>query len=96
MALGAIEALKQAGVDISKMKIVGVDGTNTGLQAVLDGDMTATVFQSASGQAAAALQAAINLASKQEVNMGISYELDDHTIWIPFEKVSADNVSKYY
>lgn len=96
MALGAIEALKQAGVDISKMKIVGVDGTNTGLQAIVDGDMTATVFQSASGQAAAALQAAINLASKQEVNAGISYELDGHTIWIPFEKVTADNVNEYY
>lgn len=96
MALGAIEALKQAGVDISKMKIVGVDGINTGLQAILDGDMTATVFQNASGQAAAALQAAINLASKQEVNAGISYELDGHTIWIPFEKVTADNVREYY
>lgn len=96
MALGAIEALKQAGVDISKMKIVGVDGTNTGLQAILDGDMTATVFQSASGQAAASLQAAINLASKQKVNTGISYELDGHTIWIPFEKVTEDNVGEYY
>ncbi len=96
MALGAIEALKQAGVDISKMKIVGVDGINTGLQAILDGDMTATVFQNASGQAAAALQAAINLASKQEVNAGISYELDGHTIWIPFEKVTTDNVKEYY
>lgn len=52
--------------------------------------------QDKQNDAAAALQAAINLASKQEVNMGISYELDDHTIWIPFEKVSADNVSKYY
>lgn len=61
-----------------------------------DGDMTATVFQSASGQAAAALQAAINLASKQEVNAGISYELDGHTIWIPFEKVTEDNIGEYY
>ena len=60
MALGAIEALKQAGVDTSKMKIVGIDGTQIGLQAILDGDMTATVFQSTSGQAAASLQAAVS------------------------------------
>ena len=85
MALGAIEALKQAGVDTSKMKIVGIDGTQIGLQAILDGDMTATVFQSASGQAAASLQAAINLASKEKVNTGISYKLEDHTIWRPFD-----------
>lgn len=96
MALGAIEALKQAGVDTSKMKIVGIDGTQIGLQAILDGDMTATVFQSASGQAAASLQAAINLASKEKVNTGISYKLEDHTIWVPFEKVTEDNVGDYY
>ena len=96
MALGAIEALKQAGVDTSKMKIVGIDGTQTGLQAILDGDMTATVFQSTSGQAAASLQAAINLALKEKVNTGISYQLEDHTIWVPFEKVTEDNVGDYY
>ena len=89
-------ALKQAGVDTSKMKIVGIDGTQIGLQAILDGDMTATVFQSASGQAAASLQAAINLASKEKVNTGISYKLEDHTIWVPFENVNEDNVGDYY
>ncbi len=99
MALGAIEALEQNDIDISNIKIVGVDGTDSGLQAIEDGEMLATVYQNAVGQAAASVQAAINLASGDDFDEDISYEIDEeneYIIWVPFEKVDADNVSDYY
>ncbi|MDO5784655.1 MAG: substrate-binding domain-containing protein [Eubacteriales bacterium] len=96
MALGAIEALRQSEVDMAGIKVVGVDGTNAGLQAIIDGTMTATVFQNATGQATASVQAAINLASGADADENISYEMKDNNIWIPFEKITADNVADYY
>ncbi len=99
MALGGIEGLRQCDVDISKVKVVGVDGTGAGLQAITDGTMTATVFQNAVGQASASLQAAINLATGEKLTKDISYDTDKNNkgiIWIPFEKVTPDNVSDYF
>lgn len=96
MALGAIEALRQSDVDLSGVKVVGIDATNAGLQAIIDGNMTASVFQSATGQATVSIQAAINLASGAKADKNISYKMKDYNIWIPFEKVTADNVANYY
>lgn len=96
MALGAIEAFRQSEVDMSGMKVVGIDATNAGLQAVIDGTMTATVFQNATGQATAAIQAAINLASGEDADQNVAYEMEDYNIWIPFEKITTDNVANYY
>lgn len=99
MALGALEAFKQNDVDTSDMTIVGIDGTNAGLQAIADGTMSATVFQNAVGQGTAGVQAAINLATGAELTADIGYDTDkDHAsiIWVPFEKVTADNVASYY
>lgn len=99
MALGALEAFRQNDVDISDMTIVGIDGTNAGLQAITDGTMTATVFQNAVGQGTAGVQAAINLATGAELTADIGYDTDkdhDSIIWVPFEKITADNVASYY
>lgn len=98
MALGAIEALKQADEDLSDVAIVGVDGTNAGLEAIANGEMLATVYQNAVGQASASIQAAINLASGVDVMTDISFEADadnSAVIWVPFELVTADNVEDY-
>lgn len=99
MALGALEAFKQNDVDTSDMTIVGIDGTNAGLQAIADGTMSATVFQNAVGQGTAGVQAAINLATGAELTADIGYDTDkdhDSIIWVPFEKITADNVASYY
>ncbi|MGM9616611.1 substrate-binding domain-containing protein [Butyricicoccus sp.] len=97
MAGGAVEAIKQANNgELGDIMVVGVDGTNAGLAALTNGDMTATVFQNATGQGSVGVQAAINLASGAKVNEGISYELEDNCIWIPFEKITTDNVGDYY
>lgn len=99
MALGAIEALKQNNVDTSDMFIVGIDGTNAGLKAIVDGDMAATVFQNAVGQASGGIQAAINLATGAELTDDMNFETaadNDNIVWVPFEKITADNVDSYY
>ncbi|MDO5784654.1 MAG: substrate-binding domain-containing protein [Eubacteriales bacterium] len=98
MALGAIEALKQGEVDMADIAIVGVDGTNAGLEAIANGEMLATAYQNAIGQASASVQAAINLAGGTDVMNGISFETDEDNssvIWVPFELVAADNVEDY-
>lgn len=97
MAGGAIEAIKQANNnELGDIMVVGVDGTNAGLASLSSGEMKATVFQNATAQGSVGLQAAINLASGTDADEGSNYELEDNCIWIPFEKITADNVGDYY
>ena len=97
MAIGAIEACKDAGVTID-FPIVGIDATADGCQAVVDGTMYMTVFQNAAGQGLGSVQAAINLVNGAALNEGTDFEVDaetGHILWIPFEPVNADNVADY-
>ncbi|WP_066800332.1 galactose ABC transporter substrate-binding protein [Moraxella oblonga] len=84
MALGASEALKQAGV---KLPIFGIDATAEALNAVQLGDLTATVLNDAAGQAEVSLRMASNLASDNDVMSGIDYKLDHKTVRIPYQTV---------
>ncbi len=98
MALGAIEALEQQGMDPSKTPIVGIDATADGRQAVKDGKMAMTVFQNAKGQGSGALAAAINLLAGKAINEGTEYDVDAtnaNIVWVPFEPVTPDNVAEY-
>lgn len=102
MALGAVEAVKSAGRDID-FPICGVDCTADGAQAIQDGDLAMTVFQDPVGQGRGALLAADNMIRGEALNKGMEqYELDDtgeawsdHVVWVPFELVTADNVSDF-
>ncbi len=60
MALGAIQALKDSGRD--DILIVGVDATPDGLNALKNGELTATVFQDAAGQGGGAIELAYKAA----------------------------------
>ncbi len=98
MALGAIEALENAGMDPSSIPIVGIDATADGVQAVKNGKMAMTVFQNAVGQGSAAMEVAINMLNGNELNEGTGYEMDkenQYTIWVPFEPVTPENVADY-
>lgn len=46
MALGAIEAIRGAGISFDDIMVVGFDGTPGAAQSILDGEMTASVAQS--------------------------------------------------
>ena len=97
LALGAVEAMKSQGLDPSSIPIVGIDATTDGRQAIHDGDMYMTVFQNAKGQGYGCLMAAANLVSGKAPNEGTEWDLDaeKHTVWIPFEPVTIDNVDEY-
>ncbi|ODT76178.1 MAG: rhizopine-binding protein [Pelagibacterium sp. SCN 64-44] len=86
MALGAIQALKAAGVDLSVVIVGGVDATQDALAAMQAGDLAVTVFQNAAGQGEGAVDAALKLAKGEPV---------EQKVWVPFELVTPANIGDY-
>ncbi|PLU03413.1 rhizopine-binding protein [Sinorhizobium medicae] len=86
MAIGAIQAMKAAGIDMSKVVVGGIDATPDGLAAMAAGDLDVTVFQNAIAQGAAAMDAAVALARDQKT---------ERQIWVPFELVTPENMKDY-
>jgi putative xylitol transport system substrate-binding protein len=65
MALGAIEAIKAAGLKVGDFAIAGVDGVTDAINAVKAGEM-ASILQDANAQAQGALDVAIKAAEKNK------------------------------
>lgn len=86
MAIGAIQAMKAAGVDMKTMIVGGVDATQDALAAMAAGDLDVTVFQNAAGQGKGSVDAALKLAKGEKV---------DAKVYIPFELVTPANLDKY-
>ena len=86
MAIGAIQAMKAAGIDMSKVVVGGVDATQDALVAMQSGDLDVTVFQDAAGQGKGALDAALKLSKGEAV---------DQKVYIPFKLVTPANVADY-
>jgi inositol transport system substrate-binding protein len=86
MAIGAIQAMKAAGVDTKKAIVGGVDATQDALASMKAGDLKVTVFQNAAGQGKGAVDTALALASGKTVERWVK---------IPFELVTPDNLDKY-
>lgn len=95
MALGAVEALKEAGYDLDKYPVVGVDATVAGCESIAKGEMQFTVYQSADGQAQKAIQLTKALASGGTADGIEGLSEDGFYIWVPFERVDASNVKDY-
>ncbi|WP_343080005.1 sugar ABC transporter substrate-binding protein [Ostreiculturibacter nitratireducens] len=86
MAIGAIQAMKAAGLDMGTIVVGGIDATQDALAAMQAGDLDVTVFQNAAGQGAGALDAALKLAKGEAV---------DQKVYIPFELVTPANIDNY-
>ena len=86
MAIGAILALKQAGVDPKSICIGGIDATADGLAEVANGNLYVTVFQNSKGQGKGAVDAALSLIKGETVPSFVD---------VPFEKVTKDNYKNY-
>lgn len=86
MAIGAIQAMKAAGVDLATVEVGGVDATQDALVAMQAGDLDVTVFQDAHGQGAGSVDAALALARGDVV---------DQKVYIPFKLVTPDNVAEF-
>lgn len=92
MALGAIDAYKRAEISSNQWPlIVGTDGTEVGLHAVLVGEMLGTAYNNSYAQAKGMFDLSIALALNQEMPP----ELDGKYIRIPYEKITKDNVLSY-
>ncbi len=95
MALGIIDACKEENIDLDKLPVLGVDATANGCEAIEDGDMAFTVYQSGKGQGTAAVEAAAHLAKGESIASMDGVTDDEKYVWVPFEKVDASNVSDY-
>jgi inositol transport system substrate-binding protein len=79
MALGAIQAMKAAGIDMASVIVSGVDATQDALASMQAGELDITVFQNAAAQGGGALDAAVKLAAGEAV---------EQKVYIPFELVT--------
>lgn len=86
MAIGAIQAMKAAGIDMATVQVGGVDATQDALAAMQAGDLDVTVFQNAAAQGSGALDAAVKLSKGEPV---------EQTVWVPFELVTPANLADY-
>ncbi len=86
MAIGALQAMKAAGVDTKTAIVGGVDATQDALASMKAGDLKVTVFQDAAGQGKGAVDAALALAAGKTV---------DKKVYIPFQLVTPANMDKY-
>lgn len=88
MAIGAIIALKNAGYEPNKdVWVGGVDATADAMDFMKAGDLTVSIFQDAVGQGRGAIDTAYRV---------IKGETVDQTVWIPFVKVTEENLQGIY
>jgi ABC-type sugar transport system substrate-binding protein len=86
MALGAVAALKSAGISMADVVVAGVDATPDAIAAIKSGDMDITVFQDAKGQATGSIDAALKMINGEKLPKYID---------IPFVTVTKDNLDKF-
>ncbi|MCI9175101.1 MAG: substrate-binding domain-containing protein [Lachnospiraceae bacterium] len=95
MALGAVSAFENAGYDTQPLLFLGVDASENGCQAIVDGRMDFTVYQPMSSQITSAVEAAVKMANGESIE-DIEWAVEDGKyILLPFEKVDAGNVAQY-
>lgn len=83
MAIGAIEAIKAAGIDLDDVIVGGVDATDAALAAMREGELEVTVFQDGKGQGTSALDTALKLIEEEDV---------DKQVYVPFKLVTTENM----
>ena len=86
MAIGAIQAMKAAKIDMKTVIVGGVDATQDALAAMAAGDLDVTVFQDAAGQGSGAVDAAVKLMKGEKL---------DKKVYIPFQLVTPANMADY-
>lgn len=100
MALGAIEAIKAAGLDLSDFAIAGVDGVTDALNAVKEGQMD-SILQDGAAQAQGAIDVAIKAVRPDYKPMSAIWEQYPDMAWndgaakeynVPWTPVTSENV----
>lgn len=101
MALGAIQAMKQAGLDPKTIPTAGIDGVTDALLGIKSGELTSCTLQDATGQAQGALDLALRALIGQKykpraacwknMEWGKTLQKVYNVPWVP---VTKDNVDK--
>jgi inositol transport system substrate-binding protein len=86
MAIGALQAIKAANIDMASVLVSGVDATQDALASMQAGELDITVFQNAAAQGSGALDAAVKLAKGEAV---------EKKVYVPFELVTPANIDGY-
>ena len=90
MAIGALQAIKQAGRTVNKdIYLVGVDALAAALEEVKNGNMTGTVLNDAVGQATAAV------AEMEKLLGGATYSAGNQSVYVDYVKVTPDNAKDF-
>jgi methyl-galactoside transport system substrate-binding protein len=97
MALGAIEALKVAGLQQkgSVIPVVGVDGSTVAMDAIAEGSLLGTVRGDAASQGKAAFDLAYALAKGTDPASAGWALTDNKYIHIPYQKVTRENYKSF-
>ena len=88
MALGAIDAFHEAGLELPM--VVGVDATAPALEAVKTGELSGTVLNDAQGIARAMLDLVLELTAGRDPADTMDI-VEDHYIWLPYQRVTLEN-----
>ena len=86
MAIGAASAIKDAGRTDEFKAVVGVDGTPPAVEAILAGDMTATVRQDSAGQGVEAVKVVHSFLEGDKIE-------DRYTL--PFTLITEENAAEF-
>lgn len=86
MAIGAIQAMKAAGISMDAVVVGGVDATADALVSMKAGDLDVTVFQDLAGQGVGSINTALKLAKGEAV---------DKTVFIPFKLVTPETLDAF-
>lgn len=92
MALGAIDACTEAGLDKDTMPfIVGVDATPPALEALREGTLKGTVRNDATGLAESIMGLAVSLSAGGEPSQNVTLT-DGSYVWLRYEAVTAESL----
>lgn len=95
MALGALDAYQKLNVTEAVLPVFfGIDGTDIGLKAVEEKQLVATVYNDKEGQAAAIAELAVSLVFKKGMD-NIQFTKEKY-IYLPYFKVTSENVNTFY
>ncbi len=94
MALGVVDALKALQIPREDWPVImGIDGTDVGLEAVANKELAGTVYNDKEGQALAMLNLAYQLATGGDLG-DLALE-DEKYIRLPYAKVESEDVERY-
>ena len=94
MALGAMDAYKKLNYTESALPLFfGIDGTDAGLEAVMNSELAGTVYNDKEGQAGAMAKLCVALLTGTGMDE-IEFQ-KDRCIYLPYEKVTKGNVSEF-